>query len=785
MHWGHRRAALLILLALLWAGSAQAVVRGQPLGQALDELRRAGLALIYSSSVISPGLAVTVDPGNGSVEEIARRILEPHGLSLEQIKPHLFAVVKRPPDPQTASSPAAPASARQAEAPQSIEEIDVYASRYAVDQAQTVPPSSTDVTRQDLEAMPGLFQDAMRAVRFLPGTATSAISARPHVRGGREDEVAVYFDGVQLFEPYHYKDVQALLGILDPETISSMDFFSGVFPAAYGNRLSGVLDMQPRTWNGGNYTAVSQSLLYSEALTLGKADSIPLQWLGAVRVGVVDFVADLLDRNQVEPKFLDAVGRMQYDLNDRITLAAGYLVLDDNVIADFNSSVAVPGGSLLASVERARIGYRDGTGWLGGTYALSAANRLRVVVSRTERHTHRVGALDRDGSADSSLDDGRHFGTTTVRLDDTAKLTDRLRWSGGVEVDEYMARYRYSSQARFDPNLAAAFNRTATLALRTDLNVGGQGYAAYTSVLWALRPDLALDAGVRWDAERYSLNYRGNQVSPRVSLQYQYDPRTVLRASWGRLSQTQRPDELQVTDGDNVFHRAEFAIQTVLSLERSLSPGVQVHVEAFDKLIADPRPRYENLFDPIALLPELEVDRALIHATSSRIDGAEVSMRWRAGEHWSGWANYTWSHATDVIDGQTVPRSWDQAHAAAIGAAWRTHPWLVSADLTWHTGWRRNRIHVVSIDPPVLDVTDLYARTWPAYLSLDSRLSWSHPLPRGSLELFGEIDNATNHANPCCTDVQFTGGTTPPLLERTTSVWLPRFALVGATWKFP
>jgi hypothetical protein len=24
-----------------------------------------------------------------------------------------------------------------------------------------------------------------------------------------------------------------------------------------------------------------------------------------------------------------------------------------------------------------------------------------------------------------------------------------------------------------------------------------------------------------------------------------------------------------------------------------------------------------------------------------------------------------------------------------------------------------------------------------------------------------------------------------PLLERTTSLWLPRFALVGATWKLP
>ncbi len=791
MQRGIGGAALFAACALVWVQVSAAVVPGQPLAQALEELRRSGLALIFSSALIGPKLTVDVDPGTGTPEEIARRILAPYGLGLEAVWPNLFSVVKLPaqtppvagagprPD-ETQAKPVAPA------APSQPAEVEVYASRYGVDQSQLGPQPSTDISRENLEALPGLFQDAMRAVRYLPGVATSAISVRPHIRGGLEDEVATFYDGVPLYEPYHFKDVQALLGVIDPEAVSSMDFFSGVFPARYGNRLSGVLDMQPRTWDGENYYELSQSVLYSEALTEGRLTSSPLQWLGAVRIGVVDFVSDLLDRNEVEPNFLDALGRVQYDLTDKMSLAAGYLVLDDNLQADFNSSVGVPSpGTQLPSAETAEIDYRDATAWLGWTLNASDDATVHATLSRTERHTHRFGTLDRAGSADGSLEDSRHFGTTTGRLESSVRLSDRWGWVAGLEWYDYEAQYRYTGNAVFNPQLAAAFGRPTNLDLQTNLDVNGQAYATYMSALWAVTSSISADAGVRWDGERYGSAFSGNQVSPRVGLQYDYDPATVVRASWGRLSQTQRPDELQVDDGDDVFHRAEFAMQTVLSLERQLTSAVQLHVETFDKRIEDPIPRFENLLDPVALLPEIEVDRVLIQPSSSRAVGTEVSARWQASPVWSGWANYTWSEATDVINGLTVPRSWNQKHAAAVGVAWRKSPWLWSADATWHTGWARNRLYAESVDPAELALFPLNEHQWPAYFSLDSRVTWAHPLPKGAVQLFFEIDNATNHANPCCIDVQFLGDTTRPLLERTTSVWLPRFALAGATWKLP
>ncbi len=460
-------------------------------------------------------------------------------------------------------------------------------------------------------------------------------------------------------------------------------------------------------------------------------------------------------------------------------------MLDDALHANLNSSVGVPIPGSSPPIEQARINYRDGTAWFGWTFSPSADATLHATLSRTERHTHRAGMLDRAGSGMGTMDDSRRFGTTTGRVESNIRFSDRWALVGGLEWYDYEAQYLYSSYAVYNPQLANAFGQPLNVTRRADLEIDGQAYASYLSALWAVTSNISVDAGVRWDGERYGVAFRGNQVSPRIGFQYKYDPATVVRASWGRLSQTQRPDELQIDDGDDVFHRAEFAMQTVIALERQLSSAVQLHVEAFDKRIEDPRPRFENLLDPISLLPELEVDRVLIRPSSARAVGTELSLRWQATPHWSGWANYSWSEATDDINGVNVPRSWDQKHAAAAGIAWRETPWLWSSDATWHTGWARNRLYALNVNPAEFGLLPLNVRKWPAYFSLDSRLTWAHPLPKGALELFGEIDNATNHANPCCIDVQYLGETTHPLLERTTSVWLPRFALVGATWKLP
>ena len=130
-----------------------------------------------------------------------------------------------------------PTPAVQSEEP--LEEISVYASRYAIDGGLAEP---REVSPTDIERVPGSHDDALRALHSLPGIATNA-SARPYIRGSLSEDVLVRYDGIGLLDPFHLKNFQSLISAIDPAGIERIEVFSGGFPVRYGTRSGGVIDI--------------------------------------------------------------------------------------------------------------------------------------------------------------------------------------------------------------------------------------------------------------------------------------------------------------------------------------------------------------------------------------------------------------------------------------------------------------------------------------------------------------------------------------------------------------
>jgi hypothetical protein len=763
--------------------SATPVAPSRALAAALDALRAEGLPIVYSNALVTPALRVTAEPGDGSAEQRAARLLAPHGLALERLGSGTWVVVRAAP-----GAPA-PASAVAAAAPppaEPLEQVSVFASRYRVDPAGGL--ALVDLTRAEIEALPGLDEDVLRVMRYLPGTATNGVSARANVRGGRDNELAVYFDGVPLFEPFHFKDYQGLLGVLDPGSIARLDFYSGVFPVRYGDRLSGVLDLAPRRPEAlEDHHEIGLSLLYAHALSVGEREwrDRPLEWLVSLRQSTAELAIRAAGRDRIDPDFLDGLGRVQLRVGETARLSAGFLKLDDTLQAEVSDGR-----------ENTESRYRDGTGWLGWDDVIGGDVTLSARLSTTERHTDRRGNLARPGSVVGSVDDDRELSATTLRV----QAVSARGWTLGIEAQDFEATYDYAADARFEPLLAAAFGRDAAFSRRSVFDAGGNAGAVFGSILLEPAPRWRLDVGLRVDAQRHAIDgaagaapggrFNDVQWSPRLALEHQWDEDTVLRASAGRVSQTERPDELQVLDGEPRFNMAQRATQVVLGLERRLSPRASLRIEGYHKDVASPAPRFENLLDPVVVLPELEVDRSRVAPDRSRIYGAELSLRAQARERWAGWFTYSWSEATDEFGPVSAPRSWNQLNSVNGGVSWTLQPWQLSANLTWHNGWRRSEIEAVP-DPTVAGGTAirLAARNgaaWDPFLSLDLRATWSTPVRWGALRFYGEVINATDNANGCCEAVSVLrapGGAAS--LQRRESGWLPRYALVGVTWDLP
>jgi hypothetical protein len=765
------------LVALLSALSSvhilAAAERDLTVVQALEQLRGEGLNIIYSSALIPHDLRAASGPQSGTLAEQARRLLAPHGLDLMEVSAGHYVIV--PLTPEQGIEPAAePAPKDPRPAAQELPAVSVLASRYEIDRQPGMISAQLSAAR--LDTLPGLDQDALAAVRYLPGTSSVAASPRIHVRGGRENEVAVYFDGVPLLQPFHFKDYPHLQGILDPGALAGLDLFSGILPARYGDALSGVLDVKPRRWDGETHNELGVSVLYFHGLSQGRLERLPMEWLFAVRRSRSGDSFQVADLDLGKPLLQDVLGRIQLDVGENAQLTVGGLVLDDRMDDfDFNEDGG-PGAT-----------YRDTTGWLAWRQEWPSGAALDALVSTTRARSTRDGSVVRHRSA--QMTERRNVVLGTARMELTLPLSDALRSAFGLEWAD--------SAAHFDESLNsflplpgentlipdALGKPVARRARMFDLARDRTSFAAYGSLYSQLNERLSTEIGLRWDVQDYGARRQAMQVTPRYSAAYRLSDRTLIRAALGWQAQSQRPYELRAADEEKEFHSAERVRQAVLSLDHRLSGMIDMRFEAYAKRVRDPAPYYENMFDPVTIFPELEIDRVQVVPEKARMFGAEVSLRWALPQTWSGWFQYTWAEAEDVIDGRSVPRTWSTPHAVNAGVAWSRFPWQLTVSPHWRTGWRTTLLSQSETEREDLHLGPRNAERWPDFFSLDFRASWSYPMRWGELRVLGEVLNATSASTICCG--VYTAQGAAPLLNRSLQDGLPRTYYLGLTWTLP
>ena len=736
----------------------ETIPRGTTVSVALARLRERGLSVIFSDRVVTEELRVQDDLVIRAPREAAERLLAPHGLQLRSLRPGSFVVVRAAvPRPETP-----PATMDETEP---LTEVEIYASRYSVEAAGV---STVQMQREDIETLAGLDEDALRVAQIMPGTASTPLSARTHVRGGSDDEMLVRFDGVPRLAPYHFRDYGAVLGSIDPVTVEGLDFYSGIFPARHGDRLSAVMDLHPREAKGEDHHEIGISLLALHALSVGEREvaGAPMRWLVAGRSSTAGWLARAADIDDVEIEFSDLLLRGERVAGDW-TLVAGLSSLQDEL--DYRDL------QQAFDREETSAGYRDNTLWLKARNGDPGDRHLEASFAAFDSRTDRQGELSQNEIVSGRLSEDRR--TRGHHLEVAWRQPGA--WSLGLESLDLRTRYDHAITAAYDPDLAAMFDRPTTLDRQTRLTATTRTWAAHASKLFVLSPSWRMDLGVRVDHRDRPRTTTG--ASPRLAMEYEFGDGRFLRASAGRTTQGQRADELQVADGEPVFHSVQTADQVVLSYERLLADRGAWRVEAYHKRIADPAPRYENILDPVSIVPEMEIDRERVAPDAAVAYGVEFSGRYAFDDRWSGSLNYAWSEVEDEFGGLEVLRAWNQQHSLVAGLLWRAGLWRLSGQSIWHTGWRRTEFAEDTNGTSTSVVVNRNRARWPAQWSLDLRAAWRRPLSRGALEVALDINNATNQSNPCCTDLSRVDG----VLRTRTRSWLPRYFNLGVVWSLP
>jgi len=740
---------------------------GMTLADALNQLRSSEFTILFSDRLISDELKVKRNVQIDNPLDTALGLLAEHGLTLRNLRPGLFVVTR-----STATEQSERVALTDAEP---LAEVAIYASRYSSESTLT---SMAQLERTDIESLAGLNEDVLRVTRTLPGTASTPLSAKSYIRGGGDDEMLVRFDGIPQLAPFHFKDYGAILGSIDPTVIESLDFYSGVFPARHGDRLSAVMDIHPRDGASGTHHELGVSLLATHGISSGETevDRVPTRWLVAGRSSNLGVVAKVADIEDVDVEFASLLLRGEQVRGDW-TIVAGMMLLQDELeySRDASDDDEDSFGSDLRASEKTDSGYQDRTLWMRLKKSSDDGRQLAVSLARYDLHANREGKFSNNPIVTGEAEEQRDI--QGLYLEGSWRQAGS--WSVGAELLDIRSQYDHSIQAIFNPTLATLFRRSSALDRRSVIDTQTRAASIYASKLVTLSPRWRADVGLRADHRNQPRN--AIDWSPRLAMEYELSDGRFLRASAGRTSQGQRADELQVADGETIFHPVQKADQWVLGYEQLLADHGAWRIEAYRKQIQNPSPRYENVLNPVSLIPEMEIDRRRIAPDGALAYGIEFAGRYTVDEHWSGFLNYAWSEVEDDFGATDVPRNWNQQHALLLGLQWRSGPWSLSGQGSWRTGWSRTEFQVGDSGDLLPVVGERNRSRWPAQWNLDLRASWRKPLKVGLLEVALDVNNATNRSNPCCTDLRLTATG----LETRTRSWLPRYLNIGVVWSLP
>ena len=629
-----------------------------------------------------------------------------------------------------------------------LDSIDVVGG-YSI--GRDAPARSSALTAEELRELPHFGDDIFRAVTVLPGVTSNDASAEFNVRGGLTREVRYEIDGLEIFEPYHLKDYQGIFSIIDPEMLGGVDLFTGGFPVEYGDRSTGVLDLETFSPDDRTYE-VGLSLLNAWASMSDRWEAG--SYFLSARRGWFDIVLDLVGEEEEEnevrrgrgPTYWDVLGKVSFDLGPRQDFSVHALVSSDS--NDEFERELEDGG-----IEEESTDSSYGNSYLWGRHnaflGQSAVVESMLSIGRVDRDRR---TAEESPSRNFEIRDERTLDVLQSRQDLTWQFGDEHLVKGGWEARRYEVEYDYFNELALIDDIASFFGvRPITQFAGT---FEGNHFGVYLADRWKITPRFAIEAGARWD--RHTLTDE-DHISPRINGLLDFGSGWRGRFAWGHFYQSQRPNELQVEDGETTFFGAERAEHRILGLERTFGTQAaswEVRLEAYQRLIEDVRPRFENVIQTFVLNPETANDRIRIAPESAEARGVELFLNRQGGGTFDWWINYAWSEATDSIDGRDVPRITDQTHAMNIGVSWRPRPrWSFNGVWIYHTGWPTTPVSVMLGTGPegepiaVPVIGELRSARLDDYHRLDVRASRRFARRSFVWELFIDVQNVYNRRN--------------------------------------
>lgn len=506
------------------------------------------------------------------------------------------------------------------------------------------------ITTKEIELQPiGAESDIFRVIQNNPGvSSTGDATAKYYVRGGASDQNLVLLNGATVYNPFH---ALGIFSVIDPEIISSMEFYKGGFAPSVGDRLSSILNIITRDGNKNFYQATAQAGLLSGKLAVEG----PIPGGSVLLTGRKSYYSEILKKYLNEKKtpfdFYDVSFKVNFsdpsiDKNSKFIahafLSHDEVINSDPLLEDYKISNNILGakwtkiwGSPLVSDIAVSYSY------------FNADVEPNLSGSKPRNNTVRDFTINADFAYIYDSKDQLGFGLQSKTVSTSLAQKNRL-----------------------DRSIDYSVSRSALA-----------GYFNYKFFRW---DNVGLDLGVRFNflslAEK-----RPFLFEPRISLTYLLNPLMIFKFAFGRYSQelvtlTNEDEIISVFEPwiilpDNVS--AAEATHLIAGFTSYFSEKFVMEIEAYYKGMSNLMDVNERKYSSV------QFD---FKNVSGSAYGAEVSFRFD-GESVFGRVSYALGK-TDRISGNiTFQPRYDIRHSVNILAGYNPGAnWQFTANWTFNSG---------------------------------------------------------------------------------------------------
>lgn len=571
-------------------------------------------------------------------------------------------------------------------ASESLQEVNIVASPFR--KTAESPLGLRVIGFKEIEKSAGGNRDISRVVQSFPGVAsTAAFRNDLMVRGGGPSENRFFLDGVEIPNINHFSTQGASggpVGIINPDFVREVNFYSAAFPAARGNALSSVLDFKLQDGNKEKFslrgTLGASDVGVSANGPLGEKTTYQV----SVRRSYLQFLFDMIGLPFL-PTFTDAQFKIKhaFDKKNELTFI-GLGAIDDMKLNTGMKDMSEKNQYILAYLPVVK----QKTYTLGAVYKhYTRRNIYSLIVSRSQMNNKNIKYRDNDESSPANL-------TLNYRSDEIENKfrTEnifrlpyiQLHVGGNIDYSEY-TNNTFQKQFTTIPK---------EINYQTDLGLWKWGLYA-TAIYESVNERFTASLGLRTDANNYSskMNNIFDQLSPRLSLSYRLAGDMYLNANLGRYYELPPYTVMGFKDNNGEYVNKANELQYIRSDQAGL--GLEYRPSSYLKFTAEGFYKHYNYY-PMSVIDSIPLaskgtdygvlgNEAVTSTATGRAYGVELMGRWYNYKGLTFIASYTYVRS-EYKDGRNtgkyIPSAWDNKHLLTFSGTYSLPKnWDVGAKL--------------------------------------------------------------------------------------------------------